>query len=446
MQIKDIISKVRSYLDLEVECYVNDNILLALSGGLDSMVLADIMLQLGFHYEVAHVNYRLRGEDSVKDEAFIQEFCSSKGLPMHTYVVDDATLASLKQSNLQAKAREIRYAFFAQVMQEHSLTLCCTAHTQNDKLETFFLHLMRGSGAKGLTSLKPRETNIGRPLLDVTRAEIETYARNAGIKWRHDSSNDQDNYDRNFVRQHVLSPLLQRWPSALESLNTSIQLLENEHHLALHTVEEYKQRFVSKEEPLRIGPISDLRKLRGVESFLYYQCKEFGFNINQLKDLLKLSSHSGAIVDSDTHIMLLDREYLVIRAKKTLQNIRIQIPLECLRIVTNAGSLLFSVVDKYVKSTSPNKEYVDADQLKWPLCLRQTSVGDKISPLGMPGQRKLVSDILTDMKLSLFDKQDQLILVDDEGPIWLISRRLDHRVRVQATTKNILSLEWIEQV
>lgn len=409
--------------------------LVALSGGADSVALLRILRDLDYQIEAAHCNFHLRGAESDRDEAFVRQLCDSLGIKLHLIHFDTETYASVHQVSIEMAARELRYGYFRSLCKDIGAETVCVAHHRDDAVETFLMNLLRGSGIHGLTGIRPKNGQIVRPLLCVGRQDILDYLHSIGQDYVTDSTNLESIVLRNKLRLQVLPLLKQLNPKAVENIDkTANYLREAEKVYNAYFAGNPVRRF-----PAQI-PLDEILKQPSAECFLHEWLAPYGFNPSQIAQILDdLTGESGREFLSATHTLLIDRSQLVLEPK--------QAKIKPLRI-PEAGNyrfspeILFSVklTDDLSISKSVECATLDAANIQFPLTVRQVASGDAFCPFGMEG-RKLVSDFLTDRKISLLEKRRQLVVTAANGDIiWLVGQRTDHRYRITASTHQVLSI------
>ena len=407
--------------------------LVALSGGADSVALLRILRDLDYKIEAAHCNFHLRGAESDRDEAFVRQLCDSLGIKLHLIHFDTETYASVHQVSIEMAARELRYGFFRSLCKDIGAETVCVAHHRDDAVETFLMNLLRGSGIHGLTGIRPKNGPIVRPLLCVGRQDILDYLHSIGQDYVTDSTNLESIVLRNKLRLQVLPLLKQLNPKAVENIDKTANYLREAEKV-------YNAYFAGN--PDRI-PLDEILQQPSPECFLHEWLSPYGFNASQIAQILDaLTGESGREFLSATHTLLIDRSQLVLEPKQT--------EIKPLRI-PEAGNyrfspeILFSVklTDDISISKSEECATLDAANIQFPLTVRQVASGDAFCPFGMEG-RKLVSDFLTDRKISLLEKRRQLVITAANGDIiWLVGQRTDHRYRITASTRQVLSITLI---
>ena len=417
--------------------------LVALSGGADSVALLLILKDLGYRIEAAHCNFHLRGEESNRDEEFVKELCKEKAIPLHLIHFDTKEYAALHQVSIEMAARELRYGYFRQLRQDIGAEKVCVAHHRDDAVETLLMNLMRGSGVHGLTGIRSNFGEIVRPLLVVSRQEIEDYLYSIGQCFVTDSTNLVDDVMRNKIRLNVLPLLEQINPSVAENIGKTARFMQETEKVVEAAIKHQQEDLIEHNAQKETVAITQLRRLPSPELFLYEWLAKKGFNTTQVEQLAEhLEGTSGRVFETPDYVLLIDRDQLVLAPRKA--------PIRSLRIPEEGRYRLdegccIDIKNKKNISISRSNDCITIDKakVKFPLTVRPIENGDFFIPFGMTG-RKLVSDYLTDLKCSLFEKQSQLVVTDREGQIiWLVGKRIDNRVRVAEQTKEILQIALV---
>jgi len=411
--------------------------LLALSGGVDSVVLAHLCSKSKLNFAIAHCNFRLRGAESNKDETLVQQLARELSLVFHVTHFDTIGYVNKNKVSVQMAARELRYGWFEQIMQEHGYKTLVTAHHADDDLETFLINLSRGTGLEGLNGIPAKTRTISRPLLAFSRTQILKYAESEKLKWLEDESNTDTKYLRNKIRHEVIPNLKELHPTFLENFGNTLENLKGSSSiLRNHTGELKRELFQEIDGVTRIS-IEKLQNLKPVEPYLYEFFNDYGFTAwNDIKDLL--TGISGKEVLSKTHRLLKDREDLLLQEMKTSEDVIFSIAEET-RAIEYPLKLEIEQVDNYEKANKPNILYVDKKTLKYPLVLRKWKEGDYFYPLGMNGKKK-VSKFFKDEKMDMISKEKQWLLCSDDKIVWIPGKRADDRFKITAATKTILKI------
>lgn len=436
-----MINRLKKYIQKEIPFLENKKLLLAVSGGLDSMVLLHLFQQLNFNIAVAHCNFQLRGVESYGDQKFIEEYADAKSIPIYTTQFDTEAFAKDYKLSTQVAARDLRYNWFYELLEEENFDYLLTAHHADDNLETFLINFTRGTGLEGLTGISVQNDKIIRPLLFLTRTEIDSYAKEHDIQWREDSSNASDKYVRNKIRHHLIPILKELNPTFMTSFSkTEKYLQESAAMVEDATIMIYQQ--VAREEGDQIHfDLNKLRQLPNYQSYLYQWLKEFGFTAwEDIYDLVE--SQSGKQVFAKDFRLLKDRDSLIVYPIKELES-RVEFFVKENETEVNVplNLTLCKVTD--ISITSNRTIFVDQDLLIYPLVIRTWKTGDDFMPFGMNGKSKKVSKLFKDEKLSLIEKENTWLLCSNDQIVWIIGMRADNRFRTGMTTKNTLKIEMI---
>lgn len=411
--------------------------LVALSGGADSVALMLVLKELGYDIEAVHCNFHLRGVESDRDEHFCQNLCETERIPLHLAHFDTTTYAQLHKVSIEMAARELRYNYFEQLRKDLNAAGICVAHHKEDSVETVLLNLIRGTGIDGLTGISPKNGYILRPLLGVTRQEIEDYLASRHQSFVTDSSNLKDDVKRNKIRLDVL-PLLQTInPSVVDNIYQTSQYLREAQKMLSRSIDYDKYKDGSFQ-------ISDLLAEPSTEYVLWSLLKPYGFTPSQVENICNsLNGVSGKEWTSATHVVVKDRTQLIVEAIPQHPLPTLRIPEEGLYRYSEKLKLRFRVFDKtsdYQIEREKTIAVLDADKVHFPLTVRPVQNADSFVPFGMR-QSKLLSDYLTDIKKNILEKRRQLVITQSDGSIlWVVNERPDHRFRVTNDTKRILRI------
>ena len=423
--------KIAQYIDNERLFPLNTRIIVALSGGADSVALLRILHTLGYDCEAAHCNFHLRGAESDRDEMFVRELCKTMRIPLHTIDFATEQYDSEKKISIEMAARELRYQWFAEIKEKPKANVIAVAHHQDDSVETVLLNLIRGTGINGLLGIRPKNGDIVRPLLCISRKEITDYLQNAGQEYMTDSTNLQDEYTRNKIRLNLL-PLMQEInPLVKEHIIDTSNYLNDVNRIYNKGIEEGKQRVIEKGN-IRIVP---LLKEPSPGALLFEILYPLGFNAAQTKNILAmLEGQTGKqFMSKDGWRVVKDRELLLIDKKE-----KQEIPPFC----------LIKEEKEYTKDfIIPREKHIacfDTDKLIGELNLRKWQTGDIFIPFGMKGKKK-VSDYLTDRKFSIIQKENQWVLCCGDKIIWIVGERTDNRFRIDEKTKKVTVFKMSEK-
>lgn len=409
----------------------SDKVLVALSGGADSVALLRVLLQAGYTCVAAHCNFHLRGEESCRDEAFVRDLCGRLQVPLHVTHFDTEGYASAHGVSIEMAARELRYAWFEEVRTAEKARVVAVAHHRDDSVETFLLNLVRGTGINGLKGMMAVNGTVVRPLLEVSRKEILEYLQALGQDYVTDSTNLADEFTRNKLRLDVIPLLEEINPSVPEAISETARRLADVERVYRKAISEACARVTIGEGKYSIaGILSEVSP----QAVLFELLHPYGFNASQLKDIGRsLETESGRRFYSDGYVLLRDRDSLLLRRKEELQAVK-TFRLCSSVMLRGAGFEL---------PKDPQTAYLDADAVKGELTLRRWESGDRFVPFGMKGFKK-VRDYLRDRKFSLFEKENQYVVCEGENIVWLVNERTDNRYRVTDNTRKILVLRVSE--
>ena len=386
--------------------------LLAVSGGVDSMVLSHLFYDSGCEIGIAHVNHHLRDVESDEDAEFVRRFAADRYLP---YFQHDVNKTDLLVGNMHDKARKERYAFFQSVAQKNGYDYIVTAHHLDDRIEGFFLNLLRGGGLQGLTSLQPLKGNLFRPLLHFRRQEIEDFADAQNITFREDSSNAKLDYTRNKIR-HSLLPLLHSIdPRANDGIELSLRNLESERYLLEEYIDYLREKYMSTDskytyiDTFNLGDASDVK--------LYKLIKEFGFNFSQCQSMIQQGSISGATFEGNGYQALKTEQHIIIRDLNTIKNHDTELIIPELGTYTFNSCMVQVMQLNPIESSEETASVIAVQQVRFPLKLRYKKNGDTFKPASLKGRKTSLKSYLTNRKVHRWDKEDTLVLVDDCGDI-----------------------------
>ncbi len=422
----------------------DDRILIALSGGVDSVVLSHLMCRANYKISLAHCNFHLRDEESNRDEAFVRSWAKENNIPLFVKEFDTYQYMKENKLSLEMAARDLRYNWFNSLLESEGFTCLCTAHHLDDSIETFFINLLRGTGIAGLHGIKVKNDKIVRPLLFATREEILSYAKQNNISYVEDSTNSETKFTRNKIRHNLFPVLREINPNFEFALKKDIEYLNDTEFIFRREIEKAKKEIIETEQEVIKINISKLKQLNPMKIYLYEILSEYGFNETNINDILScLDEISGKQFFSKTHRLVKDRQYIFIDVIKNNTTNDFFLIDNCQSSLIHPLKMQIELLRdlKFINiSKDKNIAMLDADLLKFPLILRKWRQGDSFVPFGMKKEKKL-SDYFTSNKYSLLDKENQWILCSEEKIVWLVSERIDDRFRISNKTKNILKIE-----
>jgi tRNA(Ile)-lysidine synthase len=435
-----MLEKLQQHIANKFSFLENKKLLIAISGGVDSVVLTQLFHQLKFAISLAHCNFNLRGEESDIDEVFVKGLGNKLQLKTFTVSFQTEDYASKNKVSTQVAARELRYDWFETLINEHAFDYVLTAHHADDNLETFLINLSRGTGLEGLTGIPEINKTIVRPLLIFSREEIEQYATLNKIDWREDKSNESTKYLRNKIRHQIVPILKEINPNLLDSFQHTIDNLQGSQDIINDTIEAFKKKTLQNSENGIVKiEVSEIKKVVNHKAYLHQLLKEYGFT--EWNDIVTLlDAQSGKQVFSKTHRLLKDRTFLLLSEINQIhQNFDCLID-ESTSEITVPIHLLF---DKTTDLNIENQQVivVDLDKIIFPLTLRKWKEGDFFYPKGMQGKKK-VSKFFKDEKCSLLEKENTWLLCNKNGIIWIVGKRQDSRFCADSSTNKMLKIQF----
>ena len=432
-----MLTKFKNHIEQNFLQLKDKKLLLAVSGGVDSMVLLDLFYKLRFDICVVHCNFQLRGKESDADEMLVRETCQDSYIPYFIESFDTLEFAKENKLSIQLAARKLRYDWFQEII-SLGFDYVLTAHHLDDNVETFLINFTRGTGLEGLTGIPAQKGNIIRPLLPFSREEIENYALENKIQWREDSSNASDKYFRNKLRHNIVPTLKELNTGFLDSFQNTLHHLHQAESLVNDASKLVYEKVVEvKENQLEIH-LKSLLEFQNYKAYLYQWLKEYGFSAwNDIYDLVE--AQSGKQVFSETHILLKDREKLILSERNEINKSEVFI-IESIESKVNIPLKLRFCKAVNIFETVSNCIFVDESKIKFPLTIRKWQEGDYFYPSGMNGKKKL-SKYFKDEKYSLLDKENQWLLCSEDQIIWVIGKRADNRYIANETTQNSIKIE-----
>ncbi|MCR5191284.1 MAG: tRNA lysidine(34) synthetase TilS [Bacteroidales bacterium] len=424
----------------------NDHILLAVSGGVDSMVMLELFARSSFKFGIAHCNFKLRGEDSFADEQLVRETAGQLGVRFHLKRFNTMAYAGKRGISMEMAARELRYAWFRKISETDGYTKIATAHHREDAEETFLLNLGRGSGIKGLQGIPPISGNIIRPMRYFSKQNLLAFASEQGIPYREDSTNNEDICQRNVVRHHILPALRQLNPNFDSNMDKSMRILHAQGAIYFNHIKEVATRLLQPEECGFSISMESVAELPFSETYLFEILHPYGFNAEQIASLLRAGPGSkGKRWISQSHCLWKHGERLILQPleeeqansyliKQTPEGLKNPCPFLHFQIRTCNG----------IFSTDPRVATLDMNQIVFPLQVRYWQPGDRFVPLGMKGNKKL-SDFFTNNKMNGAQKELTPLLCNGNGDIlWIIGHRIDNRYRITRATSQMLVVNYFK--
>ncbi len=423
------------------------NVIVGVSGGADSVALLDILHRLDYKCIVCHCNFHLRNDESMRDEVFVQKLAMSYKLPYFKIDFDTKKYAQENKISIEMAARNLRYDWFEQQRIKFEAEAIAVAHHRNDSVETVLLNLTRGTGIHGLTGIRPHNGNIIRPLLSVSKKEILSYLNDNNLPFVTDSTNDENIYTRNFIRNKIIPLFEELNPDFQATIQRTSEYLSGTEQIYQQAISDWKKRIIRQKEISIEILISELLVSPSPRTILFEILSAYGFNSSVVTEIYDaLQSSSGKEFFSHSHYLIKDRDYLIL-AKKKKENESDQIYMidKGTKSIETPIQISFSVVKRtedFSFSNNKNIAYFDFDKIQFPLTLRHWKKGDWFIPFGMKGRKK-ISDYFSDHKFNLIDKNNAWLLCSGNDIIWLIGERSDNRFKIDTQSENILLITHI---
>ena len=454
-----MLNKIKRFIVSEHLLRVDALYLVALSGGADSVALLLCLKELGYRIEAVHCNFHLRGEESLRDEQFCEDLCQRENIPFHKVHFDTQAYADLHKVSIEMAARELRYRYFFQLKEALSADGVCVGHHKEDSVETILINLVRGTGLSGLMGIRPRNNDVIRPLLCVTRQEIEDYLQKYAVSFVIDSTNLVDDVVRNKIRLNVLPQLSEINPSVTDAILATANHLSEVDAIVQESLKTALGKAVSfinpatqvssnslSNEPFQLD-LSVVRSFPSPSYLLFYILKPLGFSSSQITEMVSLlDGQTGQLWYSSTHELTHDRGVFMVLPREEVKPRTLVIP-ETGRYVYDE-QLSLRLTERALTPSSnvsfskvPTVVDLDASSIRFPLTLRRVAEGDRFTPLGMRGTQ-LMSDFLTNLKRNRFEKRNQLVLLDATGTIlWVLGLRINDHFKLTPQSTSCLQIE-----
>ena len=453
-----LLQKFTAFIKKENLFQLKDKLLLAVSGGVDSVVLCELCKQAGYGFEISHCNFKLRGEESERDENFVRDVAKKYDVEIFIKEFETEKYAEEKKISIQVAARELRYEWFYYLIgnkqyainkkQEYNAiqlpiaNWILTAHHANDNMETLLMNFLKGTGINGLRGILPKQQKIIRPLLFAKKEELIKFAEENNLSFVEDSSNISDKYTRNYFRNQLIPSVQKVFPQAEENLLNNIERFKEIETLYKQSIAFHKKKLLEQKGNEVYIPVLKLLKSVPFSTIVYEIIKDFDFTSLQTEEVIKLlQSDSGKYVQSSSHRILKNRNWLIISPNDTIvaENILIEEKDKTIEFVN--GKLKFEKLSttNYKLQTTNEIATLDADEIMFPLLLRKYRQGDYFYPLGMKKKKKL-SRFFIDQKLSLTEKENVWVIEMNKKILWIVGKRIDDRFKITPKTKNILKI------
>jgi tRNA(Ile)-lysidine synthase len=432
------IKKTSQYIEKHQLISTNETIVVGLSGGSDSVVLLHILVSLGYKCLAAHCNFNLRGEESKRDESFVRELCQDANIALRVKHFNTQDHARESGISIEMAARELRYKWFEELLQELEIQHIAIAHHQDDSVETVLLNLIRGTGIKGLKGISPKSGNIIRPLLCLTKREIDEYIGQHNLKYVDDSTNAETIYQRNKIRLEILPLMEQINPSFKDTVSCMSKHISQVEHIYADWIRIEKEKVMGHNQI----SIPKLQEAIEPEALIFEILAPYGFNSIQINQIYKsLDGISGKIFLSPTHRLVKNRDHIVIDHISDPRDESYIIHEDCVYLDYPVKMKIETInnLENFEISKSAHTLCVDKDKISFPLILRRWKKGDWFVPFGMKGKKKL-SDYFNDNKFSIIDKESSWILASGEKIVWIVGHRSDNRFKISDNTQSAIKI------
>lgn len=442
-----MINQIQSFIQKNNLFHASQNILLTVSGGVDSVVMLHSIKALGYQAGVAHCNFRLRGEESERDCDFVAGLSHRLHLPFHKEIFDTKKYAAENALSVQMAARQLRYQWFEELRQKFNYDCIAVAHNRDDVVETFHINLLRGTGLKGITGIKAKNGYIVRPLLFASRGQIMDFARKNNIAFCEDSSNASTKYLRNKIRHDIIPQFEMLNPKYKATIAGNIEHFAGAYRIFSEAIRQKKQECSRKQGEKHVFFIEKLKKLSPLKTYLFEFLREYGFSEQNTDDIIiAFDAEPGRQFFSNDYRLICDRDTLIVSPKTTVTSVSLSIEKEDIMrsekisLPDSGYALQFEIIertDNFIIPTSPGIACFDYQTLKFPLLIRKWKAGDYFYPLGMKKHKKL-SDFFIDEKINRLEKEQQWLLCSQQNIAWIIGRRLDNRFKITPQSRIIL--------
>jgi tRNA(Ile)-lysidine synthase len=438
--------------------YINDQnlfdksekVLLAVSGGMDSLVMAELFAKAKMNFAIAHVNFGLRGDESDADEVFIKKWAVKNKVPFYTTTFQTALYATENGLSIQMAARILRYTWFEEVMKKHSFKYIATAHHKNDSAETLLLNLSKGTGIAGLHGILPKRGHLIRPMLFADKEMIMDYVVENQLIWREDSSNESQKYQRNFIRQEIVPKFKEINQNFDETIERTIEKVNALELFFEFEKENFKTKYLIEKDGVFYLPFNKLIENRALEAIYVALFGDFNFGYSQIKEILNATqAEAGKTFISASHILVKDRTDFVIKPKDILNDfgtIEIDLGFEnSVELKIQNFKLKFSqetIAENHKFKTSKKTASIDFIALKSPIKIRKWKEGDWFCPLGM-NKKKNISDFLNAEKVPLNLKKDVCVITSNGSIVWVVGYRIDNRFKLSDKSEKMLFIEQL---
>ena len=447
----ELLQQFKQYIQKENLFQTTDRLLLAVSGGIDSVVLCELCEQAGYDFIMAHCNFQLRGEESERDERFVVSVGEKYGVEVLVKKFETAQIATAEKKSIETTARDLRYHWFYEILtgaqpiadnQQTAPVFIVTGHHADDNIETVVMNFFRGTGIAGIRGMLPKQGKIIRPLLFARRAALESFAANNQLVFVTDTTNYENDYTRNFFRNQIIPLVKETYPEAEKNVLKNIHRFVETEQLYQQAIEQHTKKLLEKKGNEIHIPVLKLLKVKPLHTVLFEIIKQMGFTSHQVEEAIALlQSDTGKYIQSATHRIIKNRNWLIITPNRTTEAQNILIEEGTTNISYEGGILQIErhLINNYQPSGASHIAQLSAGEIKFPLLLRKWKQGDYFYPLGMDKKKKL-SRFFIDQKLSLIQKENVWVIEMDKKIIWVVGMRIDNRFKIKDGTKEIIRL------
>jgi tRNA(Ile)-lysidine synthase len=443
MPISDLVTRFQD--NLKQHNWLHKKIIVAISGGLDSMVLATLLCQTGAEIELAHCNFHLRAEESDSDEQFVRAYAGKMGIPLHARQFDTLTIQKEQGGNLEEIARDLRYHWFENLRIALGFDLVAVAHHQQDSIETLLINFFKGTGISGMHGILSEQGCIIRPLLPFTKEALAAFALNHQISWREDSSNASSDFLRNKIRHYLLPAIESVFPQAKTALIGNIERMKEIEMLYRKAIETHRKKLLEQRNGDVYISVLKLKKCDPISTILFELLSPFGFSAAQLPDLVHLlDAPSGKWVANERYRLIRDRKFLILTPNQIPEStfISIEKPTGMVQLEGGFGTLTLKAVPNTDTLILPiknedHKELMALKESDFPLILRTLREGDYFYPIGMHRKKKKIGKFLRDLKVPLHEKEKVWVMESQNRIVWVVGFRIDERFKVQPSRKDV---------
>ncbi len=435
-----MVSLFKKFISLHKLCTKTDKILVTVSGGADSVVLLHLFNLSGYNAALAHCNFNLRGKESDGDELFVKGLCNKYNIESHFISFDTREYASVNKLSIEMAARDLRYNWFAELCKKHNYTKIATGHHLNDSIETIFINMSRGTGINGITGIAPKNKDIIRPLLFATRRQIEDYATAEGLLYRTDSSNLSPKHMRNIVRNEIIPAFKKINPSFESTMEKNMGYFSEAASIFNNQVQKTNSEITSKIGNQIKLSIKKLLDYAHPQTLLFEIISPMGFSFDSVsKIIIAAKGNSGRTFHSETHKLLVDRDFIIIEEEISKAESYIINHIDDFKNLPIGMLAAKTDIDDFVLTKDNAVACLDADKIGFPLTLRRWKSGDSFYPFGMQNRKKL-SNFFIDQKVDRFAKEKTWLLEYNGKIVWVVGLRIDNRFKISENTKVVLQL------